>query len=138
MTGKRVQQLSPHLTMSSSILIKGAIVISIDPSIGTQHDCDILIEGDRISAVGKSLKTPSGVDIFDGTDCIITPGMVDAHHHMWQQLLRSLTTDWSLFDYMVHIRRIYGSLFTPEDVHLANYVAALNLLNNGITTVLDQ
>lgn len=49
-----------------------------------------------------------------------------------------MTTDWSLFDYAVHIRRIYGSLFTPEDVHLAQYVAALNLVSNGITTVLDH
>lgn len=68
--------------MSSSIFTKGAIVISIVPSIGTQHDCDILIEGDRISAVGKNLKTPAGADVFDGTDCIITPGIVDGHHHM--------------------------------------------------------
>ncbi|KAH7006768.1 hypothetical protein EDB80DRAFT_717811 [Ilyonectria destructans] len=36
------------------------------------------------------------------------------------------------------MRSIYGSLFTPEDVYLSTYVAALSLLNNGVTTVLEH
>ena len=57
---------------------------------------------------------------------------------MWQQLLRSLSTDWSAADYVHNIRNLYGSLFTPEDVYAANYSAALDLINNGITTVIDH
>lgn len=134
----RLGSISDHLTMSSPIFIQKAIVISIDPSIGIKNDCSILIEGDRITAIGTDLTAPANAEIISGKDCIVTPGFVDCHHHLWQQLLRSLTTDWTLFDYMVHIRSIYGSLFTPEDVYLAQYVAGVNLLSNGITCVLDH
>ncbi|KAM6529854.1 hypothetical protein FALCPG4_007981 [Fusarium falciforme] len=57
---------------------------------------------------------------------------------MWQQMLRGVATDWSLLDYMISMRSVYGSLFTPEDVYLSTYVGALSLLNNGITSVLDH
>lgn len=57
---------------------------------------------------------------------------------MWQHLLRGITVDWSLFGYSCHLRSVYGSLYTPLDVYFANYAAALSLLNNGVTTVLDH
>lgn len=57
---------------------------------------------------------------------------------MWQQLLRTIASDWSLFDYFVNIRCKYGSLYTAEDVYFANYSSALNLLANGVTCVLDH
>ena len=36
------------------------------------------------------------------------------------------------------MRRCYGSLYTPEDIYVANHVAALDLINNGVTTVVDH
>lgn len=57
---------------------------------------------------------------------------------MWQQLLRTVASDWSLFDYFVNVRCKYGSLYSPEDVYFANYSAALSLLANGVTCVLDH
>lgn len=57
---------------------------------------------------------------------------------MWQQLLRTVASDWSLFDYFVNIRCKYGSLYSADDVSFANYSAALNLLANGVTCVLDH
>ncbi|KAL4994060.1 hypothetical protein BDV10DRAFT_199082 [Aspergillus recurvatus] len=127
----------------SFILIKNATVIPMEPSAPSDrvlHNQDILIEDSWIRAVGPDLQLPSadnGVRI-DGTDCIVTPGFVNGHHHMWQQLLRGLTVDWSLFGYACHLRMVYGSLYAAEDVQVANYAAALSHLNNGITTVLDH
>lgn len=57
---------------------------------------------------------------------------------MWQQLIRGVATDWSLFDYLVSIRSLYGSVYTAADVELAYYAAALDLLNNGVTCVLEH
>ncbi|RBQ70440.1 hypothetical protein FVER14953_12253 [Fusarium verticillioides] len=89
---------------------------------------------------GQALPNPpeGNITIIDGQGCIVTPGFVDGHHHMWQQLLRGVATDWSLFDYTVNMRTIYGSLYTPEDVYLSTYVAALSLFNNGVTSVLEH
>ncbi|CZR37931.1 putative cytosine deaminase and related metal-dependent hydrolases [Fusarium proliferatum ET1] len=124
----------------SFICIKNATVLTMDPQNGTLAKSDILIQGDRIVAIGQALPNPpeSNVTIIDGQGCIVTPGFVDGHHHMWQQLLRGVATDWSLFDYTVNMRTIYGSLYTPEDVYLSTYVAALSLINNGVTSVLEH
>ncbi|KAE8374386.1 hypothetical protein BDV26DRAFT_270109 [Aspergillus bertholletiae] len=106
-----------------------------------RDDCDILIENEWIKAVGRDLsvpKTEGTIVVVDGENCIITPGFVNGHHHMWQHLLRGITVDWSLFGYCCHLRAVYGSLYEPDDVYCANYAAALSLLNNGVTTVLDH
>ncbi|KAF9884560.1 hypothetical protein FE257_001505 [Aspergillus nanangensis] len=125
----------------SYILLKGATVVSMEESEEkVQVACDILIENEWITAVGRNIPLPvegHGVTI-DARECIITPGFVDGHHHMWQHLLRGLTVDWSLYGYCCHLRSVYGSLYTPEDVYFANYAAALSLLSNGVTTVLDH
>ncbi|KAH7054373.1 hypothetical protein B0J12DRAFT_777978 [Macrophomina phaseolina] len=65
--------------------------------------------------------TAVGLTTIDTSNCIITPGFVDGHNHMWRQLIRGIATEWSLFDYLT-----------------AYYAAALDLLDNGITTVLEQ
>lgn len=124
----------------SYTLIKGATVITMDASNGEDPNCDILIENETIKAVGRDLSPPRDgkVVTIDAKNCIVTPGFVNGHHHMWQHLLRGLTVDWSLFGYCCHLRSVYGSLYTPEDVYFANYAAALSLLNNGVTTVLDH
>ncbi|KAF4457107.1 putative cytosine deaminase [Fusarium austroafricanum] len=121
------------------VLIKNATVLTVDAERGNLENCDILIKDDLITAIGQDLPQPQGsVDIIQAQGCIVTPGFVDGHHHMWQQLLRGIATDWSLFDYMIHLRSIYGSLYTAEDVYLSTYVAALSLINNGVTSVLEH
>ncbi|OGM46176.1 putative guanine deaminase [Aspergillus bombycis] len=125
----------------SYILIKGATVISMEASGREVLDnCDVLLEDEWIKAVGRdiSLPTEENAITIDAENCIITPGFVDGHHHMWQHLLRGITVDWSLFGYCCHLRAVYGSLYEPDDVYCANYAAALSLLNNGVTTVLDH
>ncbi|KAF4335469.1 5-methylthioadenosine s-adenosylhomocysteine deaminase [Fusarium beomiforme] len=125
---------------SEFILIKGATVLTVDPPDGILENSDILIKNDRIAAIGQNLPKPSDGNgtLIDAQGCIVTPGFVDGHHHMWQQLLRGIATDWSLFDYTVNMRTIYGSLYTAEDVYLSTYVAALSLINNGVTSVLEH
>ncbi|WAO91804.1 Amidohydro-rel domain-containing protein [Fusarium falciforme] len=122
------------------ILIKGATIITVNSEEDILENCDILVQGDRIAALGKNLPQPEGLtgEVIDGMDSIVIPGFVDGHHHMWQQMLRGVATDWSLLDYMISMRSVYGSLFTPEDVYLSTYIGALSLLNNGITSVLDH
>lgn len=124
----------------ASILFRNATVVSMDPSIGIQRNCDVLVEGNQITKVEPNISvgSSSGTEIIDASTSIICPGFIDGHHHMWQQLLRTVATDWSLLDYFAVIRNCYGSLFTPEDVYTANYVTCLDLFNHGVTTVVDH
>ena len=124
----------------TSLLLRNATVISVDKDIGIRDECDILIKDGIIDQVAQNItaSTQGRLEVIDATNCLLSPGFVDTHHHMWQQLLRSVATDWSAADYVANMRNLYGSLFTPEDVYTANYSAGLDLINNGITTVIDH
>lgn len=50
-------------------------------------DTDMLIDGERISAVGARLPVPDGAEIVDCANCAVLPGFVDAHTHLYQMLL---------------------------------------------------
>ena len=123
---------------SNRILFKNAAVVSMDPSIGIPEKCDVLVDGNMISKIAQNITEDPETKIIDASHAIIAPGFVDAHHHLWQQLLKGVATDWTLADYMATMRRLYGSLFTAEDVYVADFAACLDLIANGITTVIDH
>ncbi len=66
------------------ILIKNAKVLTM---AGKDFDCgDILIDGEKITAVGEGLQAPAGAQVIDATGLWALPGFVDAHCHlgMWE------------------------------------------------------
>jgi 5-methylthioadenosine/S-adenosylhomocysteine deaminase len=73
------------------ILIKGGIVLSMDPKVGDFEKADVLIEGKRIAAVRPDLKASAAV--IDAADRIVMPGLIDTHHHQYQAVLRGLLAD---------------------------------------------
>jgi dihydroorotase len=63
----------------NSLLLTGGRVI--DPANKFDSSADILIIDGKISAVGKKLSSPKGIEIFDATGTIICPGLIDLHVH---------------------------------------------------------
>jgi len=124
--------------MENSYLIKGGTVVSIDHKIGTQSNCDILVENGTITAVGKALRGPEGIPTIDATDCIVSPGFVDTHRHAWQSQLKNLTSDMLLTGYFQHIRNVYGSCYTAHDAYLGELMGALESVDAGITCMVDH
>src|SRR5215475_2494921 len=117
-------------------IIRNAIVLSMDPTIGEHLDADVLIEGEKIAAVRPNIGPVDGREI-DGRDMIVMPGFVDTHRHTWQSLLRNTATDWSLAQYFGGVRGVMGELYTPDDMYVANHMGALEALDAGITTLYD-
>jgi dihydroorotase len=62
-----------------ALLLRGGRVI--DPSIGLDNVCDVLVEGDRIAEVGKDLSAP-GATVIECAEKIVVPGLVDMHTHL--------------------------------------------------------
>lgn len=122
--------------MSQRKLLKGAQIVSIDPSIGVLASGDVLIDGDKIAAVGPNLEA-GDAEVIDMTGHIIAPGMVDTHRHTWQTQARAICGDWTLADYFYGIRLAISPAYTPADVYLGNKLGALEALNAGVTTILD-
>ncbi|WP_248304715.1 amidohydrolase family protein [Breoghania sp. L-A4] len=121
----------------TTILFKGGAVVSMDPVLGEMACADVLITGDRIAAVGPALDAPEGTEVIDARGMIVMPGMINAHIHTWQTGLRGLAADWTIQQYMRAMHAGLATHFTPDDIHIANLVGALNQINNGTTTIVD-
>ena len=117
-------------------LIKGAHVFTMDSAVGELDRADVLIEGNRIAAVGSDLGDVDAT-VLDGNDRIVLPGFVDTHRHTWQSLIRHVSTDWTLPQYFSGVRGVLGKIYAPEDMYAANLVGALEALDSGITTLVD-
>jgi 5-methylthioadenosine/S-adenosylhomocysteine deaminase len=56
-----------------TLLIQGALVLSMDPALGDLESGDVLVEGRRISQVGTALEAPAGAQRIDGRGMILIP-----------------------------------------------------------------
>ena len=88
------------------VLLKGGIVLSLDPQIGDFARGDVLIEGKKILAVGRDL-TATAL-IIDAGGMIVMPGFVDTHHHQYETILRGILADGVLGTPMTARRPIRG------------------------------
>jgi len=75
-------------------------------------------------------------------ECVVTPGFIDGHRHVWCGLLRGARKadwgNWTLPEYMVEARSMYCGCFGADDEYVANYFGGLESLNAGITSVVDH
>ena len=128
------------------ILLQGGIVLSLDPKVGDFEKADVLIEGNKIAAVGPGLSASGGSTVvINAADRIIMPGFVDTHHHQYETLLRSILVDGLLGfapgdgtkTYVSVIQGIFTPVYLPEDAYISELVASLNQISAGVTTTVD-
>jgi cytosine/adenosine deaminase-related metal-dependent hydrolase len=117
-------------------LIRGGIVVTVDKTLGEMPGADILIEDDRIVAVGHGLSA-EGAKVIDAKGDIVIPGFVDTHRHTWETSIRTCAPDYTLGAYFAAILDQFAPKYRPEDVYAANQWGALEAINAGITTLVD-
>src|SRR6185437_7117059 len=118
------------------LLIQNATIITMDPQAGDLRPGNILIEDERIAAVGVRIRAPDA-EIFDGSSFIVVPGLVNAHMHTWQTGLRAISSNWTLLEYFRWVHAGLATRFLPEDIRIATLAGALNQINCGTTTLID-
>jgi 5-methylthioadenosine/S-adenosylhomocysteine deaminase len=117
-------------------LVRNGWVIDTEPEPVVRPHTDVLVEGDRIVAVGADLPADDAT-VIDATDRIVLPGLVDTHRHTWQAALRGVAVDTDLMSYLDLVGGRLASLFTAEDVRVSTLAGALECLDAGITTLQD-
>mgnify|MGYP001258230376 CR=1 FL=1 len=118
-------------------LIKGATIITMDDD-GREFQGDILIEGGVIAAVGQGL-IASDARVVSAQDCLVTPGLVNTHHHLYQTLTRAVPggQDALLFGWLKTLYPIW-SRFGPEEMYVSASVGLAELALSGCTLTSDH
>jgi 5-methylthioadenosine/S-adenosylhomocysteine deaminase len=118
-------------------LFKGGTIVTLDPKVPNLPVGDVLVDGDRIAAVGANLQV-GDAKVIDAAGSIVMPGLVDAHHHMWLGVMRRMMPDVDdLFAYIDVVAETLGAHYRPLDMYLSTKLTAIASLDAGITTIID-
>ncbi len=122
-----------------TLLIKNALVLAAMDDAGREiKGGDVYIEGPEIKKVGKGLKVKADT-VIDAKGCVVMPGMVNTHHHLYQTLTRNLpkVQDAELFDWLVYLYEIWKRV-NPEAIYASTQAGLGELLLTGCTTSSDH
>ena len=120
------------------ILLRGAeAVVTMDASRAEIAGGDVLIRGGVIAAVGQGLTT--GGEVVSARGCVVTPGLVNTHHHLYQTLTRAVPggQDALLFGWLKVLYPIW-SRFGPEEMRVSALVGLAELALSGCTLSSDH
>ena len=134
-------------------IITGATIATVD-ALGTEHPCGWVVVDDAtivgvgggaapewavrgLGTAGEPLAARPVVEIVDGTGHLLTPGLINTHHHLYQWLTRGWAQDAILFDWLVALYPAWSAI--DADLVEAGAVAAIAVLaRSGCTTVADH
>jgi cytosine/adenosine deaminase-related metal-dependent hydrolase len=131
----------------SRILIRHADVLAtMDDSGGEAGreiaDGAIAFENGVITAVGTSAQLAplaDGAEVIEAAGCVITPGLVNTHHHLYQSLTRAVPgcASSSLFGWLKTLYPIWAR-YTPQDIFTATRLGLAELALSGCTLTSDH
>ncbi|MGB3314170.1 MAG: 8-oxoguanine deaminase [Albidovulum sp.] len=122
----------------SEILIRNAdAVVTMDAARAEIARGDVLIRGGVVAEVGQGLTT-SG-EVIEARGCVVTPGLVNTHHHLYQTLTRAVPggQDALLFGWLKTLYPIW-SRFGPEEMRISALTGLAELALSGCTLTSDH
>jgi 5-methylthioadenosine/S-adenosylhomocysteine deaminase len=86
---------------------------------------------------GTPDKIAEAEQIIDGSGCVIMPGLINAHTHLYQVLLRAV---WEDLELMPWLKRIYGCarVLRPEHFYAGSLLGCIEAIRSGVTTVCEH
>ncbi len=126
--------------MNERIVIENCSVATVDAE-GTEHAVGhVVVAGNRIESVGAG-PAPAGLaDVarrIDAEGHLLTPGLVNTHHHFYQWITRGLAQDCNLFDWLVTLYPTWARI-DEEMVHAAAQGSLAALATSGVSTAVDH
>ncbi len=125
----------------TDLLIRNArLVATVDPQRRELAGGWVAITDNLIEAVGASTDpAPTATRIVDASDCLVTPGLINAHHHIYQNLTRAFPpmTDKPLFGWLQSLYPLWRAI-DEESVYASAFVGLAELALSGCTTSADH
>ncbi|MEJ6391290.1 8-oxoguanine deaminase [Gymnodinialimonas ulvae] len=122
--------------MGEVVLKNVGLALTMNDAGDEWRDTDILLKNRQIAAVGPGLSAPESLDC---SGCLVTPGLVNTHHHLYQTLTRAVpgAQDAALFGWLQTLYPIWAR-FTPDHMRTSAVVGLAELALSGCTTSSDH
>ena len=123
----------------SGLVLRGAkAILTMDDAGDDLRDADIQVVGGVISKVGPGLDV-AGAEVVDISGCVVTPGLVNTHHHLFQSLTRAVPAGQNalLFGWLQALYPIWAK-FTPDDMVLSTQLGLAELALSGCSLTSDH
>ncbi len=123
--------------MSSLLIQNAAYLVSCDTQDTVYENASLLIEDGVITAIGQVDREAD--EVLDATGCIVYPGLINTHHHLYQVFSRNLpqVQNMELFDWLRTLYEIWKNL-DGDVIYHSSLVGMGELMKNGCTTCFDH
>ena len=124
------------------LVIQGAHIVTGDGADRRHDKGDIVVEGDRIAAIGRDAgqaASAAGAEVIDGAALVAMPGFVNAHIHSVEGFQQAVYDNAPLEPWLLEAHSPFGSrLLSPREQYLQTMLAAVAAIRGGATTVQDD
>ena len=124
-----------------SILIEHGLVVTLDGRRNVIRDGAVMIEGSRITDVGKSdelHRKHAPEHTIDASHRLVMPGFIDCHVHLAQALIRGCADDVSLLDWLgKYVWPLQGN-YDAEDGRVSAELCMLEMIRSGTTSFIES
>ena len=146
------------------ILLSGGVVLSLDPRVGDFEKADVLIDGRTIAQIAPTIAA-TDAEVVDCSGTIVMPGFITTHNHQYESVQRAIIPDgllggaWPMETYGSVVQNIWtaGRIvapaargtpgrviwdlgrvpYDPEDLYIAELIANLSQISEGVTCGTD-
>lgn len=124
--------------MADLLIRKADTILTMDDAGQEPATCDILVREGVIVAIGRDLDAP-GAEVLSALGCVVTPGLVNTHHHLYQTLTRAVPggQDALLFGWLKTLYPIWAR-FGPEEMFVSAQIGLAELALSGCTLTSDH
>ncbi|MDD9717055.1 8-oxoguanine deaminase [Dinoroseobacter sp. PD6] len=123
----------------TEILVRNArVLVTMDDARRELPECDLRLRDGVIAEIGPGLAT-DGAEVIDAAGCVVTPGLINTHHHLFQTLTRGVPAaqDALLFGWLKALYPIWARM-GPEDMRVSAEVGLAELALTGCTLSSDH
>ena len=127
--------------MTDLLIHNAALVATVDADRRELAGGWVAVTDGLVSGVGSSTDPePAATRVIDADGCLVTPGLVNTHHHLYQNLTRAYTpmTSAPLFGWLQALYPLWTAAIDEESEFLAAWVGLAELALSGCTTSSDH
>src|SRR5256714_131292 len=124
--------VGPAMTM----LLQNGWIVPMGDSGAEYPDGWVLVRDGLVEAVGDGAP-PAADSVVDLRGAVVTPGLVNTHHHLYQTLTRARAQEATLFEWLVELYPVWAGI-DAESEYAAARVGLAELALSGCTTVFDH